>query len=238
MSHKHSVSFHVAWVLTLAFVLLLLDLVFCNTLAEIFEEGYGVERITVIMLFLAVVAYVLTRPLAQCLRQWQIPTALFLAALREMDFDKRFTEQGLLKLRYFTDSGPWLDKLPGVLLVLVLLWMFYRLARQNLLPLLRDLWTHHVGAWMVAVGGAALVLAKSIDGIDRKLAPFQIHVDPTLVMRLARVEESLEMVFSMLMLLAVVIYQSSEEKNHRLSSTSGQGTSGPASQDLEAKQSA
>ncbi|TKA96150.1 hypothetical protein FAZ78_12995 [Cereibacter changlensis] len=193
-----------AFTATMTLLLLGWDLIFIESIDLYFKEGVGIEQVTVVLLVWAIGLLVWRLGLRRSLREWQLPLALLLMALRELDFDKRFTDQGVLKLRYYTSSEPLSDKLPGILLLLVLALMLYRLARRNLMPWLRGLRQRDLCAWLVAAAGVAGVIAKSIDGLARKLAPFGIEVPAIVDHRAGRIEELLEMLFVFLLIQAIV----------------------------------
>lgn len=195
-----------AGVLVFTVGLLLIELIIVPDANLFFKEGYGVERVTVALYALAIAMWFAYRGIAAGLADWQVPALLALFAMREMDFDKRFTETGLLKLQYYIGPGPVTGKLAGILLLLVVAVVLVRLARRNLGPLLSGLRAGLVEAWVVVSAGVLVVAAKAIDGIDRKLAPLGIEVSPSVLERFGRSEEVMELVFVALLAWAIALY--------------------------------
>lgn len=189
---------------TLTLVLLGWDLIFIDSIDLFFKEGAGVEQVTVILLGWATVLLIYRLNLRRILMEWQLPLALLLMTLRELDFDKRFTDQGVLKLRYYTAAVPLSEKLVGIVLMPVLLLMIYRLMRRNLMSWLRRLRQRDLSAWLIAFAGVTGVIAKSIDGLARKLAFFGMDIPDIVGQRAGRIEELLEMLFVFLLIQAIV----------------------------------
>lgn len=204
MRHLQPVTI-LALTATLTLILLGWDLIFIDGIEPYFKEGVGIERVTVLLLLWAFVLLIARLGLRRSLSEWQLALALFLMALRELDFDKRFTDEGLLKLRYYTSPDLPSHKLAGIGLMLVLALMLYRLARRNLRPWLARLRQRDLSAWLVAGAGVAGVVAKSIDGLGRKLAAFGIELPEIVGRRAGRIEELLELVFVMLLIQAIAL---------------------------------
>jgi hypothetical protein len=191
--------------LILVFVttLLLISLIAITDANLFFKEGYGVEQLTVALYALAIILWFSARPAAG---DWHLPLILALMAMRELDFDKRFTEVGLLKSHYYLRDAPISAKLTGIALLLVVFVSLARLVWRNLGPWLRALRARRLDAWLVFVAGFGVFIAKAIDGIDRKLAPYDITFSHEALVRFGRVEEVLEMVFVILICQAIVIF--------------------------------
>jgi hypothetical protein len=133
---------------------------------------------------------------------WAAPAALLLLGAREMDWDKAFLSEGVFQLRLYSGSAPILHKAAGAAAVLLLLAVLWRLAR--LAP--RWLAALRGGAgWARALAAALLLgaIAKSLDGLARKLEPLGIDVPRALNAGAARVEEVLELGFALLLAWAV-----------------------------------
>ncbi|PTR14869.1 hypothetical protein C8J28_11512 [Cereibacter azotoformans] len=188
---------------TLTLALLLGDLIFLDDLNLFFKEGHGVERLTVILFAAAILLWFVKQGLRRGLGGWHVPAALLLMAARELDFDKRLTDQGLLKLRTYTSPGGWEDKLVGALVLLLILVVLVRFLRRNLSDWLSRLPRLEPGALWVFVGLALVTIAKTIDGLDRKLAPFGIDVPREIGLRAGRIEEVLELAFALCLIQAI-----------------------------------
>ena len=77
------------------------DLLTQDEVRLIFKEGHSIEDMSYLLLLFAALAW-LALGMAKSVRgQWHIPMILTLMALREMDFDKRFTTEGVLQLRLY-----------------------------------------------------------------------------------------------------------------------------------------
>lgn len=189
--------------LVLLTTLLLLGLAWIPDANLFFKEGHGVEQLTVALYALAIILWFSARPAAG---DWHLPVILMLMAMRELDFDKRFTEVGLLKSQYYLRDAPITAKLTGILLVLVIVIVLSRLLWRNLRPWLRALAARRLDAWLVFAACACVFVSKAIDGIDRKLAPYGISFAHDAMVRFGRIEEILEMVFVLLFCQAIVLF--------------------------------
>lgn len=168
------------------------DLLMHEFVSEIFKEGHSVEAMSVVILIAAAAFWWIGhRNLTGS--EWHVPVILILMALRELDFDKRFTSEGVLQLRLYTGSSPLWEKAVGLAVVVLILVCGWRLARISLPRCWRGLLRGANWAWLMAAGAALIVIAKALDGLDRKLAPWGIAVDPVTAMRADRIEEILEL---------------------------------------------
>jgi len=125
-------------------------------------------------------------------RWWPWPVLLLLFGLRELDFDKRFTAVGLLKIELYTKHASWGNRLAGVIVALLLMAVVGRILRRDL-PLLwrrRRAAVQSQGSLWVFI---LLVVAKTLDGLDRKLAPLHVTVSPLEGRIAGTLEEMLEL---------------------------------------------
>ena len=168
-------------------------------------EGRGVELASAVGLFCAVGAYLLTRGPAAATAGWQVAILLFAMGCRELDFDKRFLDEGILQLRLYSGSAPLWQKLIGAAVVIVILAALARLVRRDVGPWLRALAGRATWAWLVFAALVTVVVAKTIDGAGRKLAPLGVKLGERLDLALGLGEESLELVFALMLVLAICI---------------------------------
>ena len=134
-----------------------------------------------------------------------------LFGLRELDFDKRFTTMGILKSRFYTsDVVPLGEKLIGLMVILILLYVVYRIIKDHTASFVdgvKNRVPQHLGV-LSAIG--LLVFSKSIDGLDRKLGDVGITVDPTVATYFGTVEEVLELGIPVLIFIAFALYLSDQ----------------------------
>ncbi|UWQ22523.1 hypothetical protein [Jannaschia sp. W003] len=168
--------------------------------AGLFAEGGVVEAATAGLLAAAgSAALVLRRPWAG--------TALVLLALRELDLDKRAVSEGILKLRQYSGDAPLGEKIAGLLviaLILAILWRFARALPSVLRAARRETW-----ARLVLLAFALVVVAKTLDGLARKLAGIGVEISAEAAARAPAFEESLELLFGACLLWAVLAYRTS-----------------------------
>lgn len=206
MSHERAIQPACTRSLMLGVTLALLggDLLMHETVSEIFKEGQAVETLSVVIL-VAAAAFWWFSHRGMTGREWHIPAILILMALRELDLDKRLTSEGVLQLRLYSGPSPLWEKVAGLAVVAMILVCAWRLLRMTLPRCWQGLRQGAGSAWL-AVGAAVLiVIAKSMDGLDRKLAPLGITVDPMVGARAGRLEEMLELA-AYIMLAQAVVY--------------------------------
>lgn len=183
-----------------------LALIFGWQNAGLWKEGGAVELATVVTLLLVTGLFVVHLPRLAFGPQWHVPVLTALFAMRELDFDKRFTENGILKLRTYTGDAPLLLKLVGAGVIALALVCLYRLVARNRRDFVAALRAGHRWAILITVGTVVAIVAKGIDGLGRKLAPFGIEVSEAQGMLAGAVEESLEFSFAVALLLSLLLW--------------------------------
>lgn len=171
----------------------------------IWSEGGPIEGLSALLLLVLTIALA-WHARARLIRFWNLPLLALALTGRELDLDKRLFDPGLLKLRMYTGDAPLVDKLLAGAVLALLIWAGIRTLRQGWRPLRAALrgpagWGH-----AVVVGLLLVVVAKSMDGADRKLRPFGVEFDPRTVLTLGHVEEALELGFALCLLLAAWAY--------------------------------
>lgn len=204
--HLPKPSVSLAFQLGLVLLVVAIDLMTSHEVVELFKEGRGIERMSALLLLGAAGLWFVLGTARGRAAQWHIPVILVLMAMREMDFDKRFTSEGLLQLRLYSGGAPLWEKAIGAAVLALILICGLRLMLLNLPAWWRGLWQGSRTCWLT--GGAALLLivAKTLDGLERKLAPHGIEIDPMLGVMAGRFEEVLELVMAILLVQAVVYF--------------------------------
>lgn len=187
------------FLVVLPLAILLRDVLTLPDTALIFKEGHSIETLSVLLLVMGIVLW-FTLAGRYALREWQIPALFALMAAREMDADKRFSTDGLLKLRTYTGDAPIATKLVGAAIILLALVASYRLLRRNLPFWWARLRTMHADALLILGAFLTGVVAKSLDGIGRKLG---ITLPANVDMMAGRTEEVLELACYWMLCIAI-----------------------------------
>lgn len=180
-----------------------IDLLMHDSVSEIFREGHSIEALSVVILVVAAFWSFGNRGITG--REWHIPVILILMALRELDIDKRLTSEGVLQLRLYTGTAPLWEKAAGFAVVVLILVCLIRLAWLNLPQWLRGLQQGAGSAWLATGAALLIVIAKSMDGLDRKLAPLGMTLTTEMVTMAGRLEEMLELA-AYIMLAQAAVY--------------------------------
>ncbi len=174
--------------------------------ADPFAEGATVERSTTAVLFLTAATFLVALVARGWRSRWHLVAVLVLLGLREMDFDKAFLSEGILQLRLYTGDAPIVEKLAGAAVVAMIAWLMLRLIRRDLPAWLRGLRDRRQMPLLLLAAGIAVVVAKTLDGLQRKLSPFGVTLPPGAPRIFAALEESLELGFALALLVAVLLW--------------------------------
>ena len=200
--------FQPATVLSLMLValslMLAVDLLLHQTVAEIFKEGHAIEFFAAVYYCLAAVLLTAMLPAARLRGQWHLPVILVLMTLREFDLDKRLTSEGILQLRLYSGPAPLGEKIAGAMVTALILVCGWRLALRTLPAFWRGLRAMDPSRWLALFAGTAIVISKSLDGLERKLAAFGYGIGRDVAVWASRSEEMLELAASMMLVMAVV----------------------------------
>ncbi len=193
-----------------------------------FSEGGIIENATVVA-YLACLALMLFGGGLSFLRRYSyLPVLVLLMALRELDFDKRFTAVGILKSRFFfSDQVSLSAKFVGLGLIFLLAWAVFSLLRHHVFPYIGARFHPVLKArprlfGLTATCFGLIIGSKSVDGLASKLpglSPAQI-ADIGLVLML--IEETAELAIPFTIAAVFVLWWLPD---HRAagSKTAGQG---------------
>jgi hypothetical protein len=204
-------------------LILLLLLFACSTILDdtsrkqLLKEGGPVEVASAV-LYLVCVAYALLKGGFVFFKERPYFIVIPLVfALRELDFDKRFTTVGLLKSKFvFSPLVPLHEKLIGIpilaLIALMLMLMLMLMLKRHLRECWDELKKGSVAGVGVALVISLIVVSKTFDGLERKCTSFGLTVSPLIAKYSSVVEEILELGIPVIMLLLFNHYFS--HRNH------------------------
>lgn len=168
------------------------------------KEGGVIETVSAVS-YLVCAAYMLMW--AGRARAWPYIVLMVLFAMREADFDKRFTAVGVLKSKFlFSPLVPVHHKVMGAAVILLTLYVLYTVVRRDGRWFLQALRARWIDAWGWAVAMVLIVVSKGLDGLDRKLAGFGIQIDPVLDIHTGAAEEILELGIGLFIFLACRLF--------------------------------
>lgn len=174
------------------------------------KEGGVIETVSALS-YLVCAAYMLMW--AGRARAWPYIVLMVLFAMREADFDKRFTEVGVLKGKFlFSPLVPLHQKLIGGAVIALALYVLYTIVRRDGRWFLNALRQRAVDAWGWAMAMALILVSKTLDGIGRKLAEFGITLDPALDLHAGALEEILELGIGLYIFLACRLFFARTDK--------------------------
>jgi hypothetical protein len=155
-------------------------------------------------------AYFVARP--ERAQLWPYTALMLLFAARELDFDKRFTEVGVLKGSFlFSPLVPTHQRLVGGAILLLAVYVLYWIVRHHATPFIKSLFKGDLAAFGWAIALVLLVGSKAIDGLPRKAADFGMTVSTEVEIFAWALEEVMELGIAAYILIAA---------RHRLNASS------------------
>ena len=189
------------WTAALLLVLFLISLPMDESMrAMVLKEGGLIETISA-LLYLVCAGHMLSW--AHRARAWPYVVLMILFAMREADFDKRFTEVGVLKGKFlFSPLVPMHQKLIGGAVIALALYVVYTIVRRDGWHFVRALRDRSIEAWGWAIAIGLVFVSKSLDGLGRKLADVGITIHPLVDLHAGALEEILELGIGIFIFLA------------------------------------
>ncbi|MBO3759659.1 hypothetical protein [Ciceribacter sp. L1K22] len=185
--------------------LVLVDLLTKQIDSSLFRESGGLELATALLYGYTAIIWLWTRSGDEWRVHWQVPAVMLLMMGREFDLDKKLTSIGFLQSKlYFSAEAPMMERILGLVVIAVTITVVVRLLRYNARIFIEALRYRTLWAWGVVAAVALGIVSKSLDGIDRKLAPLGISIDPALAAKAALAEEFLELLIPLLLLAATL----------------------------------
>jgi len=171
------------------------------------QENGPIETAGFMAFVLAAVAMVALAPERALGRSWFVTVLFALMAARELDFDKRFTEKGVLQLRLYSGDYPLGEKLIGAFFVCLILLAVFLVLRRGIPAALGALRAGQGDwVWVTLAAIAMMVISKPLDGLGRRLEPFGVVLSERADTLSVFFEESLELGFALALVLAVCLW--------------------------------
>ncbi|WP_282129395.1 hypothetical protein [Roseobacter litoralis] len=170
-------------------VFVIVDLLFFAQGQSFKREGGGLETASAVLYILAVVVFFIKTPMSEWLRLFHVPALMALFACRELDFDKAFTDAGILSLRLYSGDTALGTKLIAGAVALFSIYVILRTAWRGGPAVLRALRDGALWPWFAILAGVLVVGTKSVDGLGRKLLDFGIVISADLDATASLVEE-------------------------------------------------
>lgn len=142
-------------------------------------------------------------------RRWPAAAILLMFGLRELDFHSRFTTMNITKSRfYLSPDVPFAEKLFGLCLLLFFVACVYLLLKRYGRGFMTRIRQAEGMAVAIATSVLFLAVAKSMDGLPRKLKPLGITMDDGARLLATAGEEVLEMGAAILLLICAIAARS------------------------------
>ena len=174
------------------------------------EDGL-VETMSAVGYIVAALMMIIFGGLSYIKKMWYFPVVVLAFAMRELDFDKRFTEVGVLKSRFlFSPEVSVTTKIIGAAIVLFIFFTGYKIVKNHAPGLWCRFRQEKMNSidWCAAIIVLFLVVSKSIDGLGRKLLSIGIEISERTVEIAAHLEESMEWAIPFVIIVAFLSYLS------------------------------
>ncbi len=182
-------------------VMILMMLIFCagisvegKTRNMILAEGGLVETLSATGYFLCALFIIYKGGLKYLKEYHHLFLIVFLFGLRELDFDKRFTTMGILKSRFLTSPEvPIVEKIVGAVVIALLVYIAVRTCRCHLRRFIKNFRRLSAVTIGISLVTAFLLIAKGLDGLDRKFKSLGVQISDHLSENTSALEEVLEL---------------------------------------------
>jgi hypothetical protein len=132
---------------------------------------------------------------------------LVLMGFRELDFHNRFTTLSLSKITFYVSPEvSLLEKMLGVILIMLILYVLVRLAGAHFSDFITALKRKEPPALGVCLGIGLIVFTKTLDGLARKLASVGMTMSNHLEQLTIITEEVFELGIPLMFIIAIIAY--------------------------------
>ncbi|MCY4305427.1 MAG: hypothetical protein OXC62_11745 [Aestuariivita sp.] len=171
------------------------------------DEDRAIELASAILWLYAAVIVVFARHIQPSQSRLLLSALFLLLCARELDFDKRFFSEGVLKSRQYFGDTPFPEKIIGLGIIALLLLIIILLIKRHWSAFTQAIRSGMTWGWLTLAALFMVVIAKSIDGAERKLAAFGTTLSRESYHFITLVEEYLELgfVFSIIILISLGI---------------------------------
>jgi hypothetical protein len=139
--------------------------------------------------------------------RWAAAGLMILFGLRELDFHNRFTSMSLSKIKfYLSPDVALLEKLIGGAVLAMFVYFVFRLFQLEGRTWLADLRRGRACAFGVLFAMLCAVASKSLDGLARKLADFNVQISSQTSNYATLFEEVLELGIPVMIGLSIACY--------------------------------
>ena len=215
-SRSGSVDFIPFWIATFVAVISVIStLLFSGDLGMSKGENGAIEIASAFLWLFAALAFLWLAQPNTLSSRWHVPLLFLLFCARELDFDKKFLSQGILKARLYSGDAPIVEKLIGLVVISVILVVVVRLVKRNWRDVLAGLRDGAGWAWTTMFAFGLAGFSKLIDGADRKLASFGVELPPSVNASLSVAEEVMELGFVVVTILALCLYERQSSNSAR-----------------------
>ena len=188
-------------------------------------EGGLVESLTVWLYAILIVFLVFRARVRETLNRILCPIVVLLLMCRELDFDKKFTEMGIFKSKFYKSAEvPIVEKIVAVVVIVAILVIAGMLLRRNwkwlVLGVRQRLRSESgIAVALLLAGFSKLVL----DGLPRKLEKLGLAANEFLRAHHETFEEVLELAIPVSLLLAAWYLWRRPEEDSQVPATADEG---------------
>lgn len=181
----------------------------------IFNENGVIESVTVLFYALCLIMMARWYGVESLFNKWYIYILLLALPLRELDFDKKFTTLGILKSKFFfSDLTTMTEKIIAGFVLLTILAAVLFVIKNHTKSFFINVLKLKPAEWAMGFGFGMMIISKTIDGVERKLASFNISISEDSNILVNRCEEIYEIAIPLAFLYAIYLYSDAHLKAH------------------------
>jgi len=184
---------------------------------QIFSENGYIENITAFLYLLAIIILFAYGRATSLKSHWYMYIIIAALGLRELDFDKKFTEIGILRSKFlFSPEVSLPAKAIGLCILITLIIAIVTLAKKHLVAFYRGSIKLATPEWALGFGFVMIILSKQIDGFERKIAQFNLTASDQAYKVIHHCEELYELMIPIALILAIVLYSQKQRSSMQL----------------------
>ncbi|MBI6629468.1 hypothetical protein [Pontibaca salina] len=173
---------------------------------HLLAEGGFFENLTVLGYGVCLLLIWSCWPWQKVRERWYFSALIILFALRELDYDKSHFTLGLLKARQYTgDMVGFPEKIISIMLLVLLVALLISILVNETRAFISGLIAAKPSELAVLSSLVLIVVTKSVDGLGRKLADFNITISKSVEQTATVVEEIGELGIPIMFAVAIIL---------------------------------
>lgn len=182
---------------------------------KLIQEGGPIEQLSAAGYFICLIMLLFLR-IGDTRTHLSVMLLVLILGLRELDFHVLFTPMSMEKIKFYWSPDVSIhSKVVGASIILSLLLCCAYLMKKHLWGVIKSLKRLDPDAVGLFLGLAFIGIAKSLDGIQRKLGDFHFSITQSMMELTTVGEEILELGIPYMFIIAIVAYHQKPSRTKR-----------------------